>query len=90
MNTLHATMKEESDFLLHVGDISYCNGDQFCWDEFFEMIEPIASKKAYMVCFHSFLSNLNIFLQVCEGNHDVVRLYDTTLAHYVIINVLLS
>jgi len=48
--------QETSDFLLHVGDIAYCNGSQPCWDHFFQDVQPIASHMPYMVCF---------------GNHDV-------------------
>ncbi|KAM7269258.1 hypothetical protein ACFE04_024755 [Oxalis oulophora] len=34
----------------HIGDISYARGFSWVWDEFFTMIEPIASRVPYHVC----------------------------------------
>jgi hypothetical protein len=48
--------QEDSDFVIDAGDIAYCAGDQACWDRFFMTIEPLAARKAWMVCY---------------GNHDV-------------------
>jgi len=55
--TLHSMLfKEESDFVIQAGDISYCSGDQACWDHHFLSLEPLIAQKPYMVCM---------------GNHDV-------------------
>ena len=35
--------------LLHIGDISYANGDPAIWDTFMEEIEPYASVAPYMI-----------------------------------------
>jgi hypothetical protein len=59
LETLDMVLRQEqntSDFLLHVGDVAYCLGEQTCWDQFFQDIQPIASHMPYMVIF---------------GNHDV-------------------
>lgn len=37
------------DFILHVGDISYANGDPQVWDTFMDVIEPYASVVPYMI-----------------------------------------
>ncbi|TYZ63452.1 hypothetical protein PybrP1_007311 [[Pythium] brassicae (nom. inval.)] len=37
------------DFLLHIGDISYARGQGFVWDQFFHLIEPLATRVPYMV-----------------------------------------
>eukprot|EP00884_Botryococcus_braunii_P007140 jgi/Botrbrau1/16427/Bobra.0142s0026.1 len=37
------------DFVLHVGDISYANGDPRIWDTFMEVIEPYAAVVPYMI-----------------------------------------
>ncbi|KAG0481445.1 hypothetical protein HPP92_012303 [Vanilla planifolia] len=37
-------------FISHIGDISYARGFSWMWDEFFNLIEPIASKVPYHVC----------------------------------------
>ncbi|KAH7660707.1 Phosphodiesterase I protein [Dioscorea alata] len=34
----------------HIGDISYARGFSWIWDEFFNQIEPIASRLPYHVC----------------------------------------
>lgn len=38
-----------SDLILHVGDLSYANGDPEIWDTFMDSIEPVASRVPYMV-----------------------------------------
>ncbi|PKA64401.1 putative inactive purple acid phosphatase 2 [Apostasia shenzhenica] len=37
-------------FISHIGDISYARGFSWIWDEFFNLIEPIASRVPYHVC----------------------------------------
>ncbi|XP_057531042.1 probable inactive purple acid phosphatase 2 [Amaranthus tricolor] len=37
-------------FISHIGDISYARGYSWIWDNFFNQIEPVASKVAYHVC----------------------------------------
>lgn len=37
------------DFLLHFGDVSYARGQAFMWDQFFHLIEPLATRVPYMV-----------------------------------------
>ncbi|KAJ6843305.1 putative inactive purple acid phosphatase 2 [Iris pallida] len=37
-------------FISHIGDISYARGFSWIWDEFFNQIEPIASRVPYHVC----------------------------------------
>lgn len=37
-------------FVSHIGDISYARGYSWIWDNFFNQIEPVASKVAYHVC----------------------------------------
>ncbi|KAL5553678.1 hypothetical protein UlMin_041079 [Ulmus minor] len=37
-------------FVSHIGDISYARGYSWLWDEFFALIEPVASKVPYHVC----------------------------------------
>eukprot|EP01104_Vermistella_antarctica_P006901 TRINITY_DN17600_c0_g1_i1.p1 TRINITY_DN17600_c0_g1~~TRINITY_DN17600_c0_g1_i1.p1 ORF type:complete len:436 (+),score=22.24 TRINITY_DN17600_c0_g1_i1:69-1376(+) len=55
------------DFLLHVGDIAYDEGDEFVWDTFFRDIEPYAARIPYMTCpgnedhWYNFTSYLNRF-----------------------------
>ena len=38
------------DLVLHIGDISYADGEQHHWDLFMRKIEPIASAVPYMTC----------------------------------------
>eukprot|EP01035_Chromulina_nebulosa_P018126 gene18126-23780_t len=40
---------DEFDFILHIGDISYAEGEGIEWDVFGNIIEPIAEKIPYMV-----------------------------------------
>ena len=35
--------------ILHVGDLSYANGDPDIWDSFFDGLEPFAASVPYMV-----------------------------------------
>ncbi|XP_027097832.1 probable inactive purple acid phosphatase 2 [Coffea arabica] len=37
-------------FVSHIGDISYARGYSWLWDNFFNQIEPVASKVPYHVC----------------------------------------
>ncbi|XP_074295755.1 putative inactive purple acid phosphatase 2 [Silene latifolia] len=37
-------------FISHIGDLSYARGYAWMWDNFFNQIEPVASKVAYHVC----------------------------------------
>ncbi|KAL3511066.1 hypothetical protein ACH5RR_030467 [Cinchona calisaya] len=37
-------------FISHIGDISYARGYVWLWDNFFNQIEPVASKVPYHVC----------------------------------------
>lgn len=38
-----------ADMILHVGDISYANGDGKIWDSFMDAIEPASKRVPYMV-----------------------------------------
>lgn len=53
--------KKGSDFVLHVGDISYGDGRGAVWDAFMKQISPFASNVPYMVG---------------TGNHDYDYRYD--------------
>merc|ERR1712159_309320 len=37
------------DLVVHVGDISYADGNQTKWDEYMNLFQPILSQRAYMV-----------------------------------------
>lgn len=39
----------ETDLILHVGDLSYAWGVGFVWETFFDLIQPAASTKPYMI-----------------------------------------
>lgn len=41
---------DDIDLVLHIGDISYAVGYSAQWDEFFDQIEPVASKVPYLTC----------------------------------------
>jgi hypothetical protein len=41
--------QDPASLVLHVGDISYANGDPDIWDSFMDGIQPIASRVPYMV-----------------------------------------
>ncbi|PPD98063.1 hypothetical protein GOBAR_DD04930 [Gossypium barbadense] len=41
---------DKPTFISHIGDISYARGYSWLWDEFFNLIEPVASKVPYLVC----------------------------------------
>eukprot|EP00163_Fabomonas_tropica_P007419 TRINITY_DN1713_c0_g1_i2.p1 TRINITY_DN1713_c0_g1~~TRINITY_DN1713_c0_g1_i2.p1 ORF type:complete len:457 (+),score=112.66 TRINITY_DN1713_c0_g1_i2:744-2114(+) len=38
-----------NDFLLHFGDISYARGNAYTWEQFFELIQPYATRTPYQV-----------------------------------------
>lgn len=40
------------DIVFHIGDMPYANGFLSQWDQFTEMVEPIASRVPYMVGRH--------------------------------------
>ncbi|XVE85772.1 hypothetical protein DITRI_Ditri17bG0117800 [Diplodiscus trichospermus] len=43
-------LRDKLTFVSHIGDISYARGYSWLWDEFFNLIEPVASKVPYHVC----------------------------------------
>ncbi|KAG2301648.1 hypothetical protein Bca4012_059888 [Brassica carinata] len=47
---IEALGKDRAAVVSHIGDISYAKGYSWIWDEFFNQIEPIASKTPYHVC----------------------------------------
>ena len=48
-NTTDLIAKDKlSEFVLHIGDISYAVGYLAEWDNFFKMIQPVSSTKAWM------------------------------------------
>ncbi|XP_077227124.1 nucleotide pyrophosphatase/phosphodiesterase-like isoform X2 [Tasmannia lanceolata] len=51
LNTTDQLIKdlENYDIVFHIGDMPYANGFLSQWDQFTEMVEPIASKVPYMV-----------------------------------------
>lgn len=44
------SLGDKPAFVSHIGDISYARGFSWMWDEFFNQIEPIASRLPYHVC----------------------------------------
>jgi len=44
-----AVAEVDADLHLHLGDLSYANGDPALWDRWFEIIEPIAMDRPYLV-----------------------------------------
>ncbi|KAK9811159.1 hypothetical protein WJX73_007407 [Symbiochloris irregularis] len=42
-------LDHNADMLLHIGDISYANGDPKIWDTFMDQIEPYAAAAPYMI-----------------------------------------
>lgn len=46
--TLQWAIDLQPDVVLIAGDISYANGDQPVWDEWFDLMEPLASRVAVM------------------------------------------
>ena len=42
--------RNDYDLIFHIGDISYATGFLVEWDQFLELITPIASKVSYMTC----------------------------------------
>lgn len=66
----HLTLLAQSgevDFILHVGDISYADGNQHRWDRFMRVLEPVAAYVPYMTapgnheCQFNFASYRNRF-----------------------------
>jgi acid phosphatase type 7 len=57
--------KGYDDFLLHAGDISYALGHAHLWDEFFHLIEPVATRVPYMVSIGN-----HEYDYVSGGDHD--------------------
>lgn len=61
-----------AELILHVGDLSYADGNPHIWNSFFEGLQPFAASVPYMVA---------------VGNHEVMpdaehnRLGDTILWH---------
>lgn len=51
-----STVQNELDFVIQIGDISYGRGNEAVWNEFFDMIEPVASMMPW---------------SVIPGNHDM-------------------
>jgi hypothetical protein len=45
----HMSKQNNSNIILHVGDLSYADCNQTLWDSYGELIEPISSKKMWMV-----------------------------------------
>lgn len=41
--------RDPASLILHIGDISYANGDPEIWDSFMDGIQPVASRVPYMV-----------------------------------------
>eukprot|EP00731_Ephydatia_muelleri_P019818 Em0012g643a len=41
---------DQTDLVLHIGDISYARGYASVWEEFFHQVQPIAARAPYMVC----------------------------------------
>ena len=49
LNTTKALQGDDlSEFVLHIGDISYAVGYMSEWDRFMTQIEPVASRRAWM------------------------------------------
>lgn len=42
------TKRNDFDLLIHNGDISYATGFLVEWDQFLELVTPVASKRSYM------------------------------------------
>lgn len=62
-NVLRASRLEPS-FHIHTGDLSYSRGVQGVWDQWFEVVEPLASSALYMPAIgnHEFEGGLNLYL----------------------------
>ena len=46
----HLLANKNVKFILHAGDLAYADCNQSLWDSYGQMIEPLANKKAWMVC----------------------------------------
>ncbi|KAH6806110.1 Purple acid phosphatases superfamily protein [Perilla frutescens var. frutescens] len=58
-STLENIGKSRYDVLLVPGDLSYADGDQPYWDSFGQLVQPLASKRPWMVT---------------QGNHEVEKI----------------
>ncbi|MGH8447492.1 MAG: fibronectin type III domain-containing protein, partial [Solimonas sp.] len=47
---LNGMRKAAPDFVLIAGDLSYANGEQAIWDQYFDMLDPLASRFPIMTC----------------------------------------
>jgi hypothetical protein len=45
----HVTQVDQTDFILHFGDLSYALGRGYLWETFGNLIDPFASRAPYMV-----------------------------------------
>jgi len=52
LNTTRLVLNQidQTDLVLHIGDISYARGFASVWEEFFDLIQPVAARVPYMVC----------------------------------------
>lgn len=46
--TVQRLLERNPDFFLLAGDLSYANGDQPVWDEYFDLLEPLAAQVPMM------------------------------------------
>ncbi|MFQ6134994.1 MAG: purple acid phosphatase family protein [Nitrososphaerales archaeon] len=62
-NAIRASALKPS-FHIHTGDLSYSGGFQSIWDQWFEIVEPLASSALYMPAIgnHEFEGGLNLYL----------------------------
>jgi len=67
-STINGMMNQPSDLIYHVGDMSYADVDTSVWDEWFDMVQPIASTMPLMVLpgnhenYYNFVSFKKLFL----------------------------
>jgi len=52
INTTKHLIQEinSSDLVIHVGDLSYADGYEAVWEEFFDQMKPVLAALPYMVC----------------------------------------
>jgi hypothetical protein len=50
VTTINNLMRENTNMILHTGDLSYADCEQDLWDSYGNMIQPLASKTPWMVC----------------------------------------
>ena len=48
--TVDHCISNEPDMILHAGDLSYANCNQFIWDKYGRLVEPLSSSLPWMVC----------------------------------------